>query len=555
MNRYGRRYRWLAGFVVASVLGWSAAALGAPERRLVVFYTGAVHGTLEPCGCTSDPWGDIARYLGVVKRAQKQSDAVLVVDAGNLSYPVDEIAPGRRESADLRAAFLAGELAKLPFGGAGLGESDLSGGPDKVRPKRLAANLPAASFVEPAQIRQVGGVRVGIFGLVDTTVALPAGLRADDPVAAARREAERLRAGGAEIVIALAPLERPLARQVARTAAVDFVVLGKNVGAGLAQGERVGDATLVAPADELQQIGRIDIVLRGSGRPLADAGGPEAARRRRQEIDRLLADLDAQLSAWEKDRTADRAFVAGKRRERDELAAERTRVESASSGKASWVPPATGSYFTNQLIPLRRALPREETLAAAMRRLDKAVGAANLKNAKPPPAPQPGRAHFVGDLRCAPCHKPEMAFWKTTVHARAWRTLVVGGKTGHDDCVSCHVTGYGEVGGSSLGHTRRLESVQCESCHGPGSAHVATEGLEDPPAVRLATPEPTCVHCHNEKHSDTFQYAPYLRDILGPGHGEKARAKLGAGPTGHELRQAALGRAKAAGEALKKALH
>jgi hypothetical protein len=31
-----------------------------------------------------------------------------------------------------------------------------------------------------------------------------------------------------------------------------------------------------------------------------------------------------------------------------------------------------------------------------------------------------------------------------------------------------------------------------------------------------------------------------LRDILGKGHGEKARAQLGNGPTGHELRQKAL---------------
>jgi hypothetical protein len=87
------------------------------------------------------------------------------------------------------------------------------------------------------------------------------------------------------------------------------------------------------------------------------------------------------------------------------------------------------------------------------------------------------------------------------------------------------------------------------SAHGPGSTHVAAEGLEDPPAVSRATPASTCTTCHTEQHSDTFQYEAYLRDILGPGHGAPARTKLGDGPTGHTLRTAALARAKQAGQA------
>jgi hypothetical protein len=57
-----------------------------------------------------------------------------------------------------------------------------------------------------------------------------------------------------------------------------------------------------------------------------------------------------------------------------------------------------------------------------------------------------------------------------------------------------------------------------------------------------------CTSCHTEQHSDTFQYEAYLRDILGKGHGPGARKKLGDGPTGHELRTAALARAKVAGK-------
>ena len=518
------------------------------ERRATIFYTGGVQGTLEPCGCTSDPLGDVARMTGVVRRAGKEAP-VLVVDAGNLTYPAGELPASRREAADLRAAFLASELPRLPFAGSALGESDLARGAEHVKPPRLAANL-SAPFVVPSRLEEVGGIKIGVFGLADPAVAATLGRKVEDPAAAAKREAESLRKRGAEVVIALVPLERPRARQLARAADVDLVVLGKGIEDGLLQAEQVGKAFLVAPAIELQKLGRIDLVLRPGGAALVDAGGAAGTALRVAELARAIADLDQQLAAWQKDTTADAAFVAAKKNERALLEGERAKLE-----KQRWQPPATGSYFTNQLIPMSRALPRDPALAAGMRALDKAVGAANLRHAQPPPKAPPGRASFVGDQACTKCHTRAAAFWKTTVHAHAWKTLVEGGKTGDDECVSCHVTGYGEVGGSSLGFTRKLEAIQCETCHGPGSVHVAEEGLEDPPAVRLSTTESTCQRCHNLKHSDTFQYQAYLRDITGPGHGSKLREKLGKGPTGHELRSAAMAKAKAAGKAIVKAGH
>ena len=159
----------------------------------------------------------------------------------------------------------------------------------------------------------------------------------------------------------------------------------------------------------------------------------------------------------------------------------------------------------------------------------------------------------MGDDKCTGCHKTAAAFWKKTVHASAWKTLVDGGKQNDYKCVGCHVTGYGEVGGSSLGHTDRLRNVQCETCHGPGSTHVAGGGnWKSRPRSTAQTPASTCTACHTEQHSDTFQYEAYLRDIIGAGHGASARKKLGDGPTGHALRTAALARAKVAGEKQKK---
>jgi hypothetical protein len=323
------------------------------------------------------------------------------------------------------------------------------------------------------------------------------------------------------------------------------------VGEGTPLAEKVGKAYLVAPASEMQRVGRLEIVLRAqeaNAAPdlLLDGGGPAVNRLRAAEIARQLGQLEADLPRWKNDADADPAFVARKYQELEEL-----RSEGARLASTPWAAPPQGSYFINELVPIRRSLPRDPALAASMRRLDNAVGAANLRMAEPPPPAEPGRAHFSGDASCVRCHKASARFWKATAHAHAWKTLQVVGKTAHGDCVSCHVAGYGEVGGSSVGFNKGLQNVQCEACHGPGSIHVEKRGLEKPLALRTDTPESVCTRCHNEKHSDTFQYQAYLRDVIGPGHGEDARDKLGDGPTAKGLRRAAAKRAALAASPMK----
>jgi len=529
----------IAGLAVLACLRGPAAA-AAPERKLTIFYTAEIHGTPEPCGCTSDPLGDVARYAALVRGAAR-SEAVLLVDGGGLSFP-ESSTPKEKKANEARAQFLAKAIGGIgpPFA-AGLAETDVVAHAAVAPPVRLAANLVHAAGVGPSWLRTVGGVRVGVLGVADPALAPEVRATGEDPVAAAKREAADLRSKGAELVIALAPVEKSLARRIARDAAVDLVVLGRQVGKGMVRAEKVGNAYLVASADELQRVGRIDVVWRGQA-PLVDGGGPEATALRRVEIDQGVARIDKELEAWAAaPKGGDSAFIDGKRREREALLAERSNLE------APWTAPA-GSYFTNRLIPLRRSLPRDEKVAGEMRKLDATIAAINLKSAPPPAPREPGRTYYVGDAKCAPCHKSAAAFWKKTVHASAWKTLVEGGKQNDYKCVGCHVTGYGEVGGTSLGHTDHLRDVQCEVCHGPGSQHVAGEGLEEPLALRTDAPASVCTSCHTEQHSDTFQYQAYLRDILGPGHGPSARKKLGDGPTGHELRTAALARAKVAGK-------
>src|SRR5205823_3997123 len=103
----------LAALVLAAGTGAAAPAQAPRPRRFSVIYTAEVHGAVEPCGCTSDPLGDISRLATVVQAARKETGAVLLVDGGGLLYSEGGTSARERAADELRAAFLASEFEKL----------------------------------------------------------------------------------------------------------------------------------------------------------------------------------------------------------------------------------------------------------------------------------------------------------------------------------------------------------------------------------------------------------------------------------------------------------
>src|SRR3954469_18431285 len=248
-----------SGLVLAVAVAGPALVRGQPkpsrgERHLTLFYSGDVRGTLEPCGCTSDPLGDVARYAALV-RAAERSGPTLLVDGGGLSFP--ESASAKEKAAnDLRARFLGKMLPGLGPFAAGLADNDVGPGHGEVTPRRLAVNFSKSPAIVPSELKSIGDLRVGIFGVADPALAARVGATAEDPVSAAKRVVARLRGAGAELVIALVPLDRPTARRLARAASPDLVVLGRQVGKGQPRAEAVGASFLVSASDELQRVGR-----------------------------------------------------------------------------------------------------------------------------------------------------------------------------------------------------------------------------------------------------------------------------------------------------------
>jgi hypothetical protein len=490
--------------------------------------TAEVKGTPEPCGCTSDPLGDVARVATLAKGG-------VWLDAGGLSFNREELSAERRPQAQATAAALAQIYAGADVG---LGADDLALGAKLVRPARQACNVRGMPTAPP-RIHVIDGKKIGVFGVV--TPARVAPLQAAEPVAAAKKAVAQLHKLGAQAVVALCGMDRAETRALVRAVpGITFAIIGAEVGDGMPEPEPVGAAWLMAPADQARYAVKLQLELRGPG-PVA-LNAREAGRARElAKTDKRIATLKAELARWQKDPSADKAFVAARQAELAELEAARKKLASGPAPP----PPATGNWFSYELVPVRHVIPRDAAVEKSLRELARAIGRANLTAAqdKPPPPAEPGAPTYVGTTACEKCHKPAVEQWKKTVHAHAWKTLVEVDKQYNYDCIGCHVTGWEKPGGVNLAtaEKRGLVDVQCETCHGPGSTHVAEAGMEEPKTLVRRPADRFCAdQCHTKEHSDTFALVPYLRDILGKGHGERARAALGNGPTGHELRKKAL---------------
>lgn len=523
----------------------SAAPDPVPARpSFTVFAVAEMRGQIGPCGCTTDPLGDISRTAALVERA-RAAGPVMFVDAGSLLYSRAPIPAAMVTQEALKADLLAETYRKaLKIDAVGLGPADLPQGPDHLRLPRMASNASDVS-AQPPRVIDVGGAKAGVFGVIAEGAVT--GVKLGDPVAAGKQAVASLRGQGAQVVIGLvqAASKKDAVKLVRDIGGIDLAVAGLGLEAPEPdrieiEPQRVGDGWLVVPANRGQIVSRLDVTVRGPG-PLADAIGAGAAAPKLARLDKQLAALDADLAAFAADKSADARFVTQKQQERAQLAAERDRLKAHPLAV-----PAQGSYFTLEQVRINKTLACDTTVQDAVSAFYRQTGEANVKAAAGIAVPKPpkGQAGYTGTESCSDCHADAVAFWEKTVHATAWKTLEDRGQQFDLECIGCHVTGWDKPGGSSLGHNDKLRDVQCETCHGPGSIHVAKGGLEKPAAIALApAPDLCATQCHTKEHSDTFQREAYLRDVIGPGHGEAARKKLGDGPTGAQLRKAGLDKA------------
>jgi hypothetical protein len=161
---------------------------------------------------------------------------------------------------------------------------------------------------------------------------------------------------------------------------------------------------------------------------------------------------------------------------------------------------------------------------------------------------------------CASCHNTEpwdfkYDKWQETGHSDMLVRGLDGTLSSHysEACISCHTVGYdpnadndgfddfgfvypdtlfvGQYDNMMTAYPDAMQraNIQCESCHGPGAAHMSNNGsLEDAMMVTDINAE-NCAYCHDDGHyhvfPDQWNYskhanptAPYTRASCAPCH-------------------------------------
>lgn len=491
----------LTGLLVVALL---AHAKGQPvgAAQLAVLLTADVRGYLEPCGCSEHMLGGMDRAAAQVERAQQELGAAVHVGAGDALFLAPQSDEAHAQQDLLKARTLLDAFARMNTAALALGPRDLP---------MAEALLSGAKPPFPI----LGGAHPGV--VVSRQQGIALGLATGSDAASLQDNVRAARAQGAELVLALAelPLDKlvPLAPAL-RQAGADVAVVGHQAQEldGEANRTIAAELPIVTLMNRGRGMARVD-VHRLDGAP---PGYAVIASSQAQAAE--VAARDAEIESLQKRahqatgplQKAMEQKIAQKKQQRDALAGQRPQ------------PPPGRSWLSIELIALSDEKPRSAPVRALIEGFTAQVGQQNLAFAKAHgkscPAAQPGEAAFVGTQSCIGCHADPGTVWHGTRHSHAYATLEKVHKQYDLDCIRCHVIGVDAPGGvCRVDQVAGKTDVGCESCHGKGSLHA------DDPNVAIAVKkpaEPACLRCHTPENSPAFDYASYLPQILGPGHGK-----------------------------------
>jgi hypothetical protein len=541
-------------------------AAAQPRLEVDIFALGRVLGTLAPCGCTTEPLGGLQYLFGFLE-ANTNAAARLVITPGSFLFPDTDGPEAPKDEAAWAQAEQRARVLQARFSGlgaslvAGIGPFDLPAPEAKARrlemavPRVLAnghvkAPAPAGSTraaeIPPHRIVRLASgdrtIAVGITAAIDPAHPRAGKLGPLTPVEpAVRQQVDAMRAAGAEVTIAVVQGPRQLAESVAQaTSGLDIVLAGMVAGVERARvgtpATLVGGTFVIEPGEQMQTVTHLRLAIE-PGTAAIPPASDWTLRTPKSVLKRELSRVKERLAKFRADPNADPSFVARLEQEQKRLEQE---IEQGATPKT----PVT-AVFEQVKITCRGA--RDADATAQLAEYDRWVADQNRKRfaGVRPPKPKRGEPGYSGVDKCEMCHEEAVQSWRQTAHASAYETLEKVNKQFDLSCVGCHVTGFRRPGGSEVVENEGLRDVQCEVCHGPGSIHNKTETIE---SISREVGVEICLECHTAEHSDTFDFEPYLRDVVGRGHGREFREKLGDGPTGAKLREAKI---KEAGGACK----
>ncbi len=171
------------------------------------------------------------------------------------------------------------------------------------------------------------------------------------------------------------------------------------------------------------------------------------------------------------------------------------------------------SSFDGEVVVLDDKVPADEPMAQSvdafsdgMNRRFQDKNAAQREQAERQTHAQLTGERYLGEATCRRCHEMEYKLYTSQKHAHAFQTLIDNQRDATPECLPCHVVGMGQSGGFvSRQGTPQLVNVQCENCHGMGTAHPQSGSIVGPDV---------CMTCHTHEQTPNFHYDEMVSKIV-----------------------------------------
>jgi hypothetical protein len=515
-----------SGGSVATPNGNGGPAQEIKERpTLRLYLVSNLAGALEPCGCVKDQLGGFDHFAALVDKGRGAADSTAVLTAGPTFFMEPALDPDKRAQDITRAEALAAALKQVGFFALAPGKNDYAAGDAELEKlvtltggTSLFANRSTPPSPVTSRVLEVKGMKVGVIGVAGLVAdfSVP-GVATDAAEAAVKIEAKKLAASGADVIVLLASMKRGEVKRIADAVPeLGIMVVGAPEQRGeantkAASPESVNDVLVVETANHLQTVTVVDFWKRAEPGKFVDGTGAAEARRR-EDLRRRIQELREKVADWERGGKIAAADLQARKADVAKLEEELLAVKDPP-------PPDKKSFYRVTSADIRTDLGVDPKTKDVLSTYYKKVNEDNkvaFAGRKPRPVTA-GEPSYVGIDTCEGCHEEPVDVWKKTRHATAYKTLSDDFKEFNLDCVSCHVTGYEKPGGSTVTAVAALKNVQCEVCHGPGSAHVKSSGKTHMPVDKPAAS--LCETCHHPPHVHEFDAAAKMDSILGPGHG------------------------------------
>ena len=438
--------------------------VGWPKPSLALFVTGQQSGYIEPCGCTglTNQKGGLVRRFTSKQQLEEQGWEVVALDVGNQVRRF-----GRQ--AEIKFQMTAAGLKKMDYRAIGFGPDDLrlSSGEliaitadegDSGTPFVCAnAAILDRSLTPRFHVIEAGGRRIGVTAVLGKDEL--AKIVSDEIIKQAPDEALR------EVWSELAEQECDL-----------YVLLTQ--------------ASIQESEELAQKVPHFDVVVTSGG-----AGEPTHKAEKIPGTNAVMVQVGTKGM---------HVGVVGVFEDPDQR-------------------------LRYQRVPLDARFPDAPEMLQLLASYQDQLRAAGWEGLGVRPIPHPSDRRFVGSSACAECHAGDYAIWEKSSHGHALDSLTYPGERSEvprhfdPECISCHVVGWNPQnffpyisGYLGVEQTPHLHHVGCESCHGPGSAHVAAEQGEGNPTqemiewfreevrLPLAEAERKCMECHDYDNSPDF---------------------------------------------------